>query len=271
MKNIFTILVPIQKPELANALLPPAIRAANVYAGHIILFSIINESDSRSTEAQARKNRESLLKTCKQRLDKGGCSSDIQIITANDVVSAIYQAAQAAKAKLIVMGSNDSSDIFKNEIPMRLQKLPCRILTARQPTESIFKRLFVFIDDLYHITEILEYARLLLPDSGGLLHVIYDFKGAYLHEETRKLTAQIELFKRSMKNSFKISCSHFKGSSFNGSNNFFNHDHGVGKTCIVIRYKGNWLQQLLTMHVNDPNNIARASGLPIYLFKPEAC
>ncbi|SHG52395.1 Universal stress protein family protein [Fodinibius roseus] len=266
----FTVLVPIHKAELFKTLLPSAIEAAKKYNGKVLLLNVIKKPYLASPQKaeEKRPKRTSFLSEGMSMLHQAECKREIQIEISPDISRTIKRIAQMRAVHLIVMGSNGNQRaIFKNEIPYNLQQLACSIMVARGTEKSPFSRVVVFADRLHDVPPMLDHASFLVSSKNPTLHVFHDFQAASLNTELDTFLKQIK--------KFKTNNPEFSGEITHNCIAETAGDpieipaKGKKRSCVLIRYRGHWFQQLITMHKNDPDMVAQSTGLPIFLYKPE--
>lgn len=264
----FTVLVPVHKSALFESLLPPAIKAAKKYKGKVLLLNIIEKPYlvSHQKAEEKRPARKALLSQGIDILQGAECKGNMEIVISPDVSRAIKNVAQSNDVNLIVLGSNKKQRaIFSNEIPYKLQQLDCSIIMERETVRSQFKKVFVFADRLPKVQRMLEHASFLASSNEPALHVLHDFRASSLNEELDTLLEQIETYKTNNP-SFSGEITHSRFGEIAGDPiNIPAKDKK--NSCVLIRYKGNWFEQLITIHKNDPDVIAQSTGLPIYVYK----
>lgn len=266
----FTVLIPVHKAELFEALLPPAIEAAKKYDGKVLLLNIIEKPYLASPQKaeEKRSKRKSLLSKGMKKLQEAGCKCEIQIEISPDISGAIKRIAQSRNVNLIIMGSNGNQyAFFKNEIPYKLQQLDCAIIVARETVKSQFNRIFVFVDRLYNVPSMLEHASFLVSSEESTLHIVHDFEETGLNEELDTLLEQIDTFKKDNLE-FSEEIIHSRIAETAGKPIDISAEDEKN-SCVLIRYRGNWLEQLMRMHRNEPDVIAESTGLPILVYKPK--
>jgi len=266
MADINTILIPIKGPDLFESLLPPAIRAANKYEAKVILLHVWETFDSNPSSERI-EDRQHMLDEAEEILEKAHCKTEILIKKKHKYIPVIKEVVQENDVNLILMGNHgNKTAIFNNEIPHRLQKMHCNILASRMRVECDFEKIAILADDLNVLPSMLEHATFLTSSDQSVFHIIFDFLEKNVNEDLDFIKAQVETFKQNN--------SHFKGEikytrlkALPGDHTQFFSSNDK-KTCILIRYQGNWVEQLLTGRINNPDMIAQSTAYPTYLFKP---
>lgn len=262
----YTVLVAVHKKELYDALLPPAVKAANKNDGIILLFNVIEipyHLPPSATEEYF-EEREEFLSIGVEKLDNVECRVEMLVCVAHDVPYALKRTVHSRNVDLIIMGPHNSP-VLNHTIEHTLLEDCCNILVTKQHKYTKFTKILVYAVEPHYINAMLEHANYLLSSGKSTIHILYDFddKAKPFYFDTHK--AHVEYFKKNHpKFTGKIIFDKIEEKT-KGVINL--PEVNSEKTCVLFQYKEDWLKKILG--TSTPAKIEDATHLPVFLFSPK--
>lgn len=197
-EDLYQVLVPIANPASVPNLLKPAIQAAKLNNGKVILLNVIAVPDQLPLSAGRMyiEKGKSLAESALKMLEKEEIPAEVLIRIAHRPADAITQTALERDVDLLIMGwrgkSRSRNTAIGKNIDRIIQRVNCEVLVLQQEKEPPYKRILIPVADLAQLKAAVRAARLVGLDGKSKVDIIHVFSPGTPEEDRKRFMDELK-------------------------------------------------------------------------------